>query len=166
MLQGLFDNQYETVDLKGHYKKCLDRIEKAEISDDLKELFDYQRQLIKVLYLKCDMGNRLFENYKSKDIEALKRDRDEIRLLADEFAVLHDCLATLWLKNNKPFGLDRLDLRFGGTAARIKRAEMRLNSYLMGEIDCIEELEEERLAFGEPQFIPLASYSTFDSVSI
>lgn len=166
VLQGLFDKQYESVDLKGHYKNCLDRIEKAETPADLKELFDYQRQLIKVLYLKCDIGKRLFINYQNRDIDALRKNREEVKVLADEFAVLHNNLATLWLKNNKPFGLDRLDLRFGGTLARIRRAEMRLNSYLSGEIEHIEELEEERLPLGEPQFIPLTSYNGYDSVSI
>ena len=39
-----------------------------------------------------------------------------------------------WLKENKVFGLDTVDIRMGGLLQRIKRAESRIEDYLAGSI--------------------------------
>ena len=52
-----------------------------------------------------------------------------------------------WLKENKVFGLDTVDIRMGGLLQRIKRAESRIEAYLAGQLDRIDELEVEILPF-------------------
>lgn len=166
ILQGLFDKQYENIDLKGHYKKLLNKLQNIEIPDDLKELFQYHSQLIKVLYLKCDMGLRLAKNYKKENREGLRKNIEELSELEAEVLDLHEKLSVLWLKNNKAFGLDRLDLRFGGLIARIKRAKSQTEAFLMGETSKIEELEEEKLPFATSEFMHCRYYNIFVSASI
>ena len=40
-----------------------------------------------------------------------------------------------------------LDIRYGGAIMRLDTAKARLDDYLSGKIDHIEELEEQRLSF-------------------
>ena len=49
------------------------------------------------------------------------------------------------MKENKVFGLDTVDIRMGGLLQRIKRAESRIEAYLAGQLDRIDELEVEIL---------------------
>lgn len=166
VLQGLFDKQYEDIDLKGHYGEIYAKLCKADFPEDLKELSEYHTQLAKVLYLKSDIGLRIAASYKNNDKPALKDNVEELKNLYSEICVLHDKLSVLWLKNNKAFGLDRLDLRFGGLKERILRAESRLGMYLSDEIKCIEELEEEKLPFAAARFPAYRGYNTFISASV
>ncbi len=58
----------------------------------------------------------------------------------------HALFSQQWLKENKVFGLDTVDIRMGGLLQRIKRAESRIEAYLAGQISRIDELEVEILA--------------------
>ena len=69
------------------------------------------------------------------------------------------------MKNNKPFGYDRCDIRFGSLHARTKTAYKRVNDYLSGKIDRIEELEVERLSYnGKDNGLP-SVYKTSKIIS-
>jgi hypothetical protein len=46
---------------------------------------------------------------------------------------------------NKPFGWEVHDIRYGGLKARFETVQERINAYLAGELDRMEELEEARL---------------------
>lgn len=166
VLQGLFDKQYEDVDLKGHYGEIYAKLCKVDFPEDLRELVEYHTQLAEVLYLKSDIGLRIAAAYKNKNKSALEENVQELKILYSKTCILHSRLSKLWLKNNKAFGLDRIDLRFGGLKERILRAESRLQMYLAEEIKCIEELEEEKLPFAKAKFPAYRSYNTFVSASI
>lgn len=45
-------------------------------------------------------------------------------------------------KENKPHGFDVQDIRLGGVIQRVKSCMERLQQYINGAIDVIEELEE------------------------
>ena len=51
------------------------------------------------------------------------------------------------MKDNKPFGFEIHDIRFGGLMARLESARETVRAYLNGEIARIEELEEPRLPY-------------------
>lgn len=166
ILLGVFDKQYENVDLKGHYKEIYNGLLNRKKYNDLNEIFDYYTQLAKVLYLKSDLGIRITKNYKNNDKSGLEQNICELNRLLDEVCILHEKLSVLWLNENKPFGLDRLDLRFGGLKERIRRAVSRLETYTSGKTDKIEELEEERLRFADADFPAYRRYKSFISPSI
>jgi len=147
ILLGLFDKNFEDIDIKGHYGRCLEMLKAIEKQGDLEYLFDYQRQLVKVLELKSDIGIRLVKAYKSDDKTQLTDISKEIFTLIGEMEALHEKLAEVWYKNNKPFGFNALDVRFGGVIARLKRANIRIEDYVSGEISVIEELDEPRLLY-------------------
>ncbi|GFI45399.1 hypothetical protein IMSAGC019_00710 [Lachnospiraceae bacterium] len=48
------------------------------------------------------------------------------------------------MKTCSPFGWSRLDLRYGGLAARLETARYRLGQYLDGDLPGIPELEAPR----------------------
>lgn len=166
ILHGLFDKQYENVDMKKHYGNLLENLSKVQIPEDLTELFAYHKQLIKVLYDKCDIGLKITENYKANNKDALKGNIEELKNLKSEISELIKLFGILWLKDNKAFGLDRIDMRLGAVKERINRAISRLSDYLSDKISTIEELEAERLPFAETDFVHNFFYNTFDSASI
>ena len=69
--------------------------------------------------------------------------------LRSEIEHFHALFSHQWLKENKVFGLDTVDIRMGGLLQRIKRAESRIEAYLSEQIDRIEELEVEILPFND-----------------
>ena len=166
ILQGLLDKQYEHVDFDTHYKNCLDRFEKITVPEDLKELFDYHRQLTYVLSLKAELGRNITSKYKNGEKESLKVELEIIKKLYPEVEKLHNLFSALWLKNNKAFGLDRIDLRYGGVLARIKRAEKNVEAYINGEISVIEELTEEKLMFTPEEFLHNPFYCYYSTASM
>ena len=53
-----------------------------------------------------------------------------------------DSLRTQWMRRNKPFGFETLQIRFFGLIGRYKEVAQRLNELLEGKIDSISELDE------------------------
>ncbi len=52
-----------------------------------------------------------------------------------------------WLCLNKPFGWEVIDIRYGGLLQRLDTACVRINEYIKGDVDEIDELEQERLYY-------------------
>lgn len=148
ILCGLFDRHvgegcsqyYRTVAGKLH--------DIAGKGEDWSYIFDNLANLCDVLSTKCDIGVRLKKNYDDKDKQALAdmACRELPGLYAD-VEKFHKSLRKAWMKENKPFGMDVQDIRIGGLLARIKAAQAALQDYLSGEIDKIEELDQERLFY-------------------
>ena len=127
----------------------------AETLSDIKEkagvyayLFETQAQLNAILSGKVDVGRRIRQAYQTGDKESLQQiAREELPKLRSQIETFHKLFSQQWLKENKVFGLDTVDIRMGGLLQRIKRAESRIEAYLAGQIDRIEELEVEILPF-------------------
>lgn len=166
VLQGLVDKHLEHVDLKSYYTTQLEKLETAEIPQDLTLLFTYQKQLLRVLALKCDMGLRLKRDYTARDKQALLADSEDILRLKEEMQKLHKAMSALWLCNNNAIGLDRIDLRFGGVMLRLKRAHDRVTDLVNGRVERLEELDEPRLAYSTDEFMCSQYSEKFMSFSV
>ena len=109
-------------------------------------LFDMEAKLLEVLALKADLGTRIRKAYTTGDKvmlqtivdEDMPRTRQAIKVFAESFR-------TLWLTENKPFGLEVQEQRLGGMMYRMETCEMRLRDYLSGKLACIEELDADNL---------------------
>ena len=66
--------------------------------------------------------------------------------------------------NNKAFGFEQFDVRLSGVEVRIKRAAMRIEDYLAGRIERIEELEEPRLWHWEKE-TPFANEGPYAKIT-
>ena len=111
---------------------------------DFGYIFDAVAKLCDVLSVKCDMGVRIRNAYKSGDRETLETIiNKDIPDLIERIEVFHDSYEKMWLTDNKPFGFDVQDIRVGGLIQRIKACKKRISEWLGGEIDIIDELEAE-----------------------
>lgn len=68
------------------------------------------------------------------------------------------------MRDNKPFGFDVQDVRFGGLIQRIKSCEARLDKYLAGETESIPELEEKILEAKHGECVYWSKSYTVNSV--
>lgn len=127
----------------------------AEIVEEIKPLtmkntrFDYVFETIyylcDVLSVKAELGVKLYNAYQKGDKGKLSNLKDDVTVLIEKLDKFHRVFRKNWLKENKIFGFDVQDIRFGTLRARLTYTAEALESYLKGEADCIPELTEERL---------------------
>ncbi len=146
ILCGLFDKNFEGLNLKAHYRAKHEAL-KTVCEAGMEPLFAYYRALTKVLYEKAEIGIDIKRAYDERDVAALAALVEELEQLLADYAVMCDAFETLWNSENKAFGFDVYDIRTGGVKARIQTAIKKLTAYINGETDKIEELEEERLYY-------------------
>jgi len=93
---------------------------------------------------KTGLAARLFDAYAAGDKAALAAVRNDVPALVGLIEQLARSFRTLWLARCKPFGLEVLQIRFAGQAARYRELADRLGEYLDGHVATIPELDEAR----------------------
>lgn len=109
-------------------------------------LYETEKTLVDALVYKADLALRLRKAYKGHDKETLRELLENVMPKAE--ACMQKFFAAfrkMWRLENKGFGLEVQEQRFGGALYRMKCCEEILRQYLDGEIDRIDELEEETL---------------------
>lgn len=149
ILIGLFDKEIEGLSLKDHYYLLAKKMSHYALnSTNFKDLFYFTQKLSEVLSIKSELGLRLKKAYDRKDIKTLKEISEEelptLYLKTNDLRVAH---RKLWMRINKPFGWEVIDIRYGGLLARISSTTDRIMDLLNENISVIEELEEERLNY-------------------
>jgi hypothetical protein len=115
---------------------------------ELDYIFDFNYHVSRVLEIKAEMGIRLTDAYKNKDLKTLTDiATNQLPDLFERVKALRKVHKKYWYMLYKPLGWDIVDLRYGGLMARITSAIETIEDYLEKRIDKIEELEVERLAF-------------------
>lgn len=149
VLMGMYDGEMKDIPVEEHYKACAEIFDKASKGSALRNLiFSVPAQLSKVLSVKGEIGLKLKKAYDEKDKAALSKIANtDLMWLKDAVDTLRSEHRRVYLECNKPFGFDLVDVRYGGVIARIDTAIYRINDYLDGNVELIEELEEERLPF-------------------
>ncbi len=148
---GIFD---DTVDLAHTGKYAAweeDFAKRAENAKEYGYIFRTMSALCGVLKNKYAIGVRTRACYQAGDragLAALLVDYEEL-LVATEG--LRDAFETQWKKEAKFYGFEKHELRLGGLMQRVKTCKKRLQSYVNGEMDRIEELEEKILPFTSDQ---------------
>ncbi len=145
-LAGLVDHHVGDLDTVEYYKNV-----SAILSKPKSELgiFAYEYDIIRkaaaLLENKANFGVRLKAAYDAGDREALYSLAHECDIIYEKTKALRDSHRAAWFKENKPFGWEVCELHYGGQMARIETAKYRIETYLSGEIDRLEELDAERL---------------------
>ena len=106
-------------------------------------IYDTLAKLCRLLELKAELSLDIRNAYENGDRETMARVADEI---------LPECIERLnalikafryqWYYENKIFAFSNHEIRLGGVRERLASASMRLRSYLDGEVDRLEELEQ------------------------
>ena len=148
VLMGLFDKHVAPY-YKEHFAKCAKEFEcYAKKNSKWAYLFELQRDLCRVLELKCDVGIELYNAYhaanKNKIAEIANETLPEI---ISRMRIFCDSVTEQWNRENQIIGLDSLDLKLGGVIRRLEVSRKRLNDYLSGKVQKLDELERERLPF-------------------
>jgi len=136
-----------TEGLGKQYKDISEKLNKLSRNNDYSTVFGTLSALCNVLELKAEIGVRTRKAYTEKDAIALKNiinDYDEILVRLDSF---YEAFKKQWDRENKPQGFEVQDARIGGLYKRIFHCKERLEQYINGEIDVIEELNEKMLDY-------------------
>ncbi len=80
--------------------------------------------------------------YSTKDTATLKQlVEKDISAIITELQNYISAFRRQWYHENKTFGFITQEIRLGGLTERMRSVQLRLNAFLNGEIDQIEELE-------------------------
>ncbi len=146
-LLGLADAHIKSISpTRPYYEGVSARLrEAAQSKGEYTPMFEVILKLSELFENKADFGVRLKAAYDAGDREALAARLAECDVIIEKLHALRVAHRKAWMTYNKPFGWENNDQRYGGMIARFDTAKMRLAAYLAGEIDKIEELEEDRL---------------------
>ena len=147
-IYGLFDCHTDE-ECREHFEKCVPAIKKAGLNNpEYKYIFDMESSLCDYLAVKANFGNTLRELYSSDNKDGLKNFAENaVKKAIEKLDAFVISLRKCWLKENKIFGLDVLELRIGGQRQRLTEITLRINEYLSGEVESLPELEEKPLSF-------------------
>lgn len=148
---GKYDEMLYRYPMSGHYEKMRDYYAGLCAEDGRwSELYDRCRVLFDFVARKSYVAENLVRAYKCGNLAFLEDCVNNLLpgllLSLDE---VHEHFRKMWFDTRKAFGWEALDSRLGGMHARILTAKKRLEDYLEGRIDRIEELEEPRLPMPE-----------------
>ena len=102
----------------------------------------YIAELAGVLSEKASLRKDLQELYRRDDRAGAKALAHRADSFAEKLGKLELLFSENWLRRNKPFGLETMQIRFAGLATRYREMSRRLTRWGAKEIECIEELDE------------------------
>lgn len=163
---GVVDKHIDGLEVQNYYRETTKTIAKASGNMGLfAPIHDTILKLSSLLENKTDFGVRLKKAYDAGDREILTEMRDECDVILEKLRAVRDSHRVTWMTYYKPFGWEVHDIRYGGQIARFETTKERIDAYLKGEVDRLEELEETRLRMdgqlaedAEPRFHSLFNW--------
>jgi hypothetical protein len=145
-LFAITDPNLDGLDLQGYYAEIARALEAAEKAGGLDARLEFPRKLAQTLALKVNLRRNLAAAYKVNDHAALRAIvNGELAALQRAADALWRSHRDMWLDTYKPFGLEVIELRYGGLRTRLESLAERLTAYLDGTVASIPELEVELL---------------------
>ncbi len=129
------------------YSAKLERLEKEfdkSAGDEL--IVKFYKQYAKVLKLKWNLPTEIYDAYHAADKDKIKKIAEvDMKILVGELEEFIKLRSKIWLREANPQGLEVLEHRVGAMIQRLKSSSIRLLEYVDGNLEKIEELEEERI---------------------
>lgn len=145
---GLCEPLQEGRSFRKHYANLARELEKAIGKEVASKRLRFPAQIAKVLAIKCDCRKNLVAAYKNNDKKKIAvLLNQELKPLLTEIKRLWQIHRDMWLTTYKPFGLEVIEIRYGGLIVRLESLISRLERYLKGNIENIPEFETELLKF-------------------
>ena len=126
---------------KPHFAECERKLAVWQEDPRFGYIFETLSALCRVLKNLATLPLELREAYAAGDKAALEALADSIPCIVTDLDDFTDLFRTQWLRENKMFGLETLELRFGGQRGRLVSTEKILRLYLRGQLERIEPLE-------------------------
>lgn len=121
-------------------------------------IYKFESILCETLSKKAELGIKIKKAYDAKDLDALDRITKEIPNVIRSVKKLHISYRKYFLSFAKSQSLVKWDNRFGGIILRLEQVKLTIKDYILGEILCIPELEEERLPIRNDKVGEIISY--------
>ncbi len=124
------------------YKRFAEELRANENHPEFGLLFKSAAAHCELLSVKAELGVKTRQAYESGDKNEISKVIDlykEAERLTDEFFHTY---RKLWLRDKKGSGLEVQDIRLGGLRYRLTDCRLRLEEYLSGEIDRIDDLDQ------------------------
>ena len=149
ILMPLFSHTLDLPAWQLHLEDCLTRLEQArQRQTQWQPLFEQYAALCAFLLEKCRVQRALRPAWAAKDRAVLKQlCKQDLPRLQQALERFIRAQQDLWLEENKPAGLDVLDIRLGGQNQRIATAIRRLEDWLAGRCETVEELDTPLLPY-------------------
>jgi hypothetical protein len=144
-LVGLVDKHLEGLETRSYYENTTAQLKTIGETGVFAPACDTVLKLSEVLENKADFGVRLKAAYDAGDRDTMKAMAAECDVIREKLEALRVSHRASWMAYNKPFGWEVQDIRYGGLLARFDTVKMRIEGYLAGELEAIEELEQPRL---------------------
>ena len=151
VMLGLMDHYLYQYPLASHYASCAETLAAYEKDESKwKNHYRFALVLFRLMAVKCRIAEGLKPAYDSGDREFLHRCTNEwLPYLEEQAQLFHELSRSQWFSVNKAQGFENLELRLSQLQARAYSARLRLEDYLNGGVERLEELEEERLPFSK-----------------
>lgn len=160
ILEGLYDSHLFEKKMSDHYAYARELM-KGYSGGEWGYLYDYALAVFDYLAKKTEIAELLYPAYKAGDRATLKKIADELLpALREATDKVHKEHKRTWHHTYKAIGWANLDVRYGGVKERCDTAAWMINSYLSGELDSIEALEEDRLNKGLSGFVHYSGIAT------
>lgn len=145
---GIMDADLGDFDFEPHYERLQEALRRdAQENPVYADVFTFYAALAGVLAQKAGLGRALYAAYQAGDRERLQALRDSLPALSGRMSELRKAHRAHFFTEYKPVGWEVLDIRYGGALMRLDTTQARLDDYLSGKLDRLEELEEARLSF-------------------
>ena len=103
--------------------------------------------LANVIACRCRAAKALHEGWSHKDMALLDQAKELLSELERRADALHREAVLVWSRECKGQGMEIIDLRLGGLAARARAVRERLDLYRSGVLDTLTELDEQELPY-------------------
>lgn len=173
LLLGAFDPYFTQDSIPAHYRRCEAELNGiAQRAGTFKNLFVMYAELAGILSVKAQLGTRLRTAYQAGEKEKLEQTaKSDLPQLRERIVHFKKAFSKVWFSESKGQGFEVIDIRMGGLMSRIDTSAERILSYVNGEIEHIEELEEKLLpytqgAYSDEAYVCFNLYSTIVTQNI
>jgi hypothetical protein len=104
--------------------------------------FAYIQAFGRALAAKVDLGNEACAAYLSGNRAKLRKLAASVPAISRLVEEVWQAHRDAWLEEKRPFGLEVLDVRYGGLLRRLEAFRQEVQDYLSGKVAKIEEYEE------------------------
>ena len=147
VLLGMFDTQVKEGFGENYREYAALLKAKASSSRAYGYIYDCLYKLSDLLSYKADLGIKIRKSYRDGNKEELAKSVLVIDEVLKKLELFRDAAEKQWMNECRVFGFENIDGRLGFLRNRLISAKQRINDYLSGKIDKIDELEKDILPF-------------------
>lgn len=140
---GFQDNIAENYgDINAIYKGHRDSLNTLADNPQFGYLFKQAALHCDLLSVKFCLGKNTREAYLSRDREQIAKVIELFKEVDEKLESFYSEFRANWMYEKKPHGFDVQDVRLGGLKMRLRSCRERLEDYLSGKLERIDELED------------------------